>query len=59
VSDIDLTGAYGAQLLAIRLPDKGAFIPNPTPDAMVQLGTTLIVLGEAEQIAQVRRLGHD
>ncbi len=59
VADIDITGSLGAQLLALRLPNKGAFVPNPTPDAVVELGTTLIVLGEAEQIARVRDLGHD
>ena len=59
LGDIDVTGTSGAQLLAIRKPNKGAFVPNPTPDAVLELGTTLIVLGEADQIALMRRLGRD
>ncbi len=59
VGDIDIEGSAGAVLLATRKPDKGAFVPHPDPGEPVELGTTLIVLGRAEQISQVRALGHD
>ena len=59
VGEVDVTGTSGAILLAVRRPNKGAFVTNPTPDERLELGTTLIVLGEAEQIATMRRIGHD
>ncbi len=59
VGDIDIEGSAGAVLLATRKPNKGAFVPHPDPSEPIELGTTLIVLGRAEQISQVRTLGHD
>ena len=59
VADIDVTGTSGAQLLALRRPNKGDFVTNPDPGEVVELGTTLIVLGTDAQIAQVRSLGRD
>jgi len=59
VADLDLTATTGSQLLAVRKPNKGAFVTNPDPDEVVELGTTLIVLGTTEQIGPVRDLGHD
>ena len=44
----------GCQLLAVRQPRKGAFLPNPTPDTPIEPGATLIVFGSPEQVGALR-----
>jgi voltage-gated potassium channel len=44
-----------ALVVAVRATDR-AFVYNPDPDYVIAAGTTLIVLGEAESIKQLREM---
>ena len=44
----------GCQLLAVRQPRKGAFLPNPAADTAIEVGSTLIVFGSPEQVRALR-----
>jgi voltage-gated potassium channel len=44
-----------ALVVAVRATDR-AFLYNPDPDYVIAAGTTLIVLGEAESIRQLREI---
>jgi voltage-gated potassium channel len=46
----------GAQLLAVRRPAKGSFVPNPPTDLRLEGGMTLIVFADQEQESRVRAL---
>jgi voltage-gated potassium channel len=54
VGDADVPGLSGCQLLAVRQPRKGAFVPNPTPGTAIEPGSTLIVFGSPEQVRALR-----
>ncbi|GAA4401589.1 potassium channel protein [Fodinibacter luteus] len=54
VGEADIPGLCGAQLLAVRLPRKGAFLPTPSPGTALAPGATLIVFGSPEQVGVLR-----
>lgn len=54
VGEVDVPGLSGCQLLAVRQPRKGAFLPNPPPDTEVEAGSTLIVFGSPDQVGALR-----
>lgn len=45
---------YGMLVLAIRASADSAWTYNPTAEAKLALGTTLVVLGTADQVAKLR-----
>ncbi len=53
VGEIDVVAVSGAQLLAVRRPRRGEFIPTPPSDLRLDAGCTLILFGNPDQ---VRRL---
>jgi voltage-gated potassium channel len=55
VGDVDVTGICGCQLLAVRHPRKGAFVPTPDPGTPLAPGSTLIVFGNPDQVQALRR----
>jgi voltage-gated potassium channel len=54
VGDLDLPRLCGCQLLAVRRPRKGAFVPTPPPETELVAGSTLIVFGNPEQVGTLR-----
>jgi K+/H+ antiporter YhaU regulatory subunit KhtT len=54
VGDVDVPSLSGCQLLAVRRPRKGAFLPNPVASTAIEAGSTLIVCGSPEQVAALR-----
>jgi voltage-gated potassium channel len=54
VGEVDVPTLSGCQLLAVRQPRKGAFLPNPPPDTAIEAGATLIVFGSPEQVGALR-----
>lgn len=56
IGDIDVTGRSGAQLLAVRRPRQGAFVPNPPATMVVEAGSTLIVFGDPRQVLALHGL---
>ena len=54
VGEVDVPGLSGCQLLAVRRPRKGAFLPTPAPDTRLDPGATLIVFGTPEQVNTLR-----
>ena len=54
VGDVDVPGLSGCQLLAVRLPRRGSFLPTPPPETVLAAGTTLIVFGDPDQVAALR-----
>ncbi len=54
VGDVDVPALSGCQLLAVRQPRKGAFLPNPAADTAIEAGATLIVFGSPEQVGALR-----
>jgi voltage-gated potassium channel len=54
VGEIDIPGLCGCQLLAVREPRKGPFLPTPPPDTELAAGATLIVFGNPEQVDALR-----
>ncbi|HET6967799.1 MAG TPA: potassium channel protein [Ornithinibacter sp.] len=55
VGEIDVPGISGCQLLAVRRPRKGPFLPTPAPETELEAGATLIVFGSPEQVGTLRR----
>lgn len=55
VGDVDVPGLSGCQLLAVRQPRKGPFLPTPPPETELEPGSTLIVFGNPEQVEALRR----
>ena len=51
VGEVDVPRLSGCQLLAVRRPRKGAFLPNPTPDTADRAG------GDAHRVRQPRAGG--
>lgn len=56
VGDVDVPGTCGCQLLAVRRPRKGPFVPAPPADTVLDPGATLIVFGTPEQVDRLRGL---
>jgi voltage-gated potassium channel len=56
VGQVDVSGRSGAQLLAVRMPSRGHFVPNPPPATVVEAGATLIVFGDPGQVRALREL---
>lgn len=54
VGEVDVPTLCGCQLLAVRRPRKGAFVPTPPPDTELAAGATLIVFGSPEQVDALR-----
>lgn len=54
VGEVDVPGLSGCQLLAVRRPRKGAFLPTPAPGTELEPGTTLIVFGTPDQVSTLR-----
>jgi voltage-gated potassium channel len=54
VGEVDVPALSGCQLLAVRQPRKGAFLPNPAADTAIEVGSTLIVFGSPEQVGALR-----
>ena len=54
VGEVDVPGLSGCQLLAVRLPRKGPFLPTPPPATSLAAGATLIVFGDPDQVAALR-----
>lgn len=54
VGEVDLPGLCGCQLLAVRRPRKGPFLPTPPPETELEPGSTLIVFGNPEQVGALR-----
>jgi len=52
--DAKIHNQYGMLVLAIRARDDSAWTYNPTAEAKLALGTTLVVLGTADQVAKLR-----
>jgi voltage-gated potassium channel len=47
---------FGMTVLALRSRDESGWTYNPDADASIAPGTTLVVLGSAEQVAELRKL---
>ena len=55
VGDLDVPARFGCQLLAVRAPRKGAFVPAPPDSTSLVAGSTLIVVfGTPDQVERVR-----
>ena len=46
---------FGMTVLAVRAPDQDTWQYNPDADAKIGPGTTLVVLGSAEQVTRLRK----
>jgi voltage-gated potassium channel len=47
---------FGMTVLAVRASDNQSWVYNPDADEKLETGMTLVVLGSAEQVAELRRL---
>jgi len=47
---------FGMTVLAVRATDNQSWVYNPDDDEQLGTGMTLVVLGSAEQVAELRRL---
>ncbi|HEU4731157.1 MAG TPA: NAD-binding protein [Kofleriaceae bacterium] len=47
---------FGMTVLAVRASDNQSWVYNPEADEKIGAGMTLVVLGSAEQVAELRRL---
>jgi voltage-gated potassium channel len=56
LGDLDVYRRSGAQVLGIRMPERGSFVANPPPETALAVGMTLIALGDAAQIATLGSL---
>ena len=48
--ELDLLSRSGAQILGLRLRDRGQFVANPPPETVLTSGMTVIALGDPAQI---------
>lgn len=55
IRELDVRGRYGVQILLIRSSDDDAGHP-PSPDTRMNIGDRLVVMGQGDQVAQVRAL---
>ncbi len=56
IGEVDVTGRSGAQLLAVRRPRQGAFVPRPPATMIVEPGSTLIVFGDPRQVLALHEM---
>lgn len=54
IRDLDIRNKTGANIIGIKLPN-GQFEINPLPETILNPNTMLIVLGNAKQIAELRK----
>jgi voltage-gated potassium channel len=58
IKDFDIRNKTGANILGLRLAD-GTYMINPLPDTVITTNTKLIVLGNRQQIADMKKLIDD
>ena len=54
--ELDLLHRSGAQVLGLRMRDRGQFVANPPPETVLSTGMTVIALGDTSQIAALSAL---
>jgi voltage-gated potassium channel len=54
--ELDLLHRSGAQVLGLRLRDRGQFVANPPPETVLTTGMTVIALGDTSQIESLSAL---
>ena len=54
--ELDLVHRSGAQVLGLRMRDRGQFVANPPPETVLTTGMTVIALGDTSQIAALSAL---
>ncbi|TQM57410.1 potassium channel family protein [Humibacillus xanthopallidus] len=54
--ELDLLGRSGAQVLGVRMRDRGQFVANPPPETVLTTGMTVIALGDPAQIGALMAL---
>jgi voltage-gated potassium channel len=54
--ELDLLGRSGAQVLGLRMRDRGPFVANPPPETVLTTGMTVIALGDPAQIGSLMDL---
>ncbi len=55
IKDLDIRNKTGANIIGLKHPD-GKYTINPLPDMVIGANTKLIVLGNRQQIADMRKL---
>ena len=56
IRDLAVRKATGATILAVRRVGTGAFDTNPSPDALLEAGDTVIAIGTPEEIGSLEEL---
>jgi voltage-gated potassium channel len=54
--ELDLLHRSGAQVLGLRMRDRGQFVANPPPETVLSTGMTVIALGDTSQIGALSAL---
>jgi voltage-gated potassium channel len=54
--ELDLLHRSGAQVLGVRMRERGAFVANPAPETVLTTGMTVIALGDSAQIDSLSAL---
>jgi voltage-gated potassium channel len=52
--DAEIRERYGMTVLAVRATDDAPWVYNPEPTQALRSGTTVVVLGSAEQVSRLR-----
>jgi len=55
IKDFDIRNKTGANIIGLRLPD-GTYVINPLPETVLGTNTKLIVLGNRQQILDMKKL---
>jgi voltage-gated potassium channel len=55
IKDFDIRNKTGANILGLRMAD-GTYMINPLPDTVITTNTKLIVLGNRQQIGEMKKL---
>lgn len=56
IKDLSVRKTTGATILAVRRGDTGAFDTNPSPEAVLQSGDTIIAIGTPAEITKLEEL---
>ncbi len=56
IRDLSVRKTTGATILAVRRGDSGAFDTNPSPDALLESGDTIIAIGTPSEIGGLEEL---
>jgi K+/H+ antiporter YhaU regulatory subunit KhtT len=56
IQDLSVRKTTGATILAVRRGDTGAFDSNPSPEAVLQSGDTIIAIGTPDEISSLEEL---